>query len=558
MLTATVLDRRQTSFQLRWPAPAATGGGAVAGYDVRVARVPITGTNFDDTTMTKAVTYTGTPAAPGTADGMVVSSLNIEQDYYFAVVGKDSGGTRGTIMATTTPAAAAFMTTVLAGAGTDGIGIDVDGSGDFGGGANRSFTGDGYSDLIVGGTGGVHVYVFFGSATGYSATPSITFTGTATNFGQAVLNAGDLDGDGLDDIAISSPSDGNGRIFVFSRKNPPASWGTTNTWPAALMDTQATYTLTADTTFAGGANSIFRRSVARLGNFDGTGASDIAIGFRLHSSSLGAVVIVKGSSSFASGTIPDSTGANTIEIDGMATSGQLGIALVGIGQFFASAGPALLVSAPQASAVYAFRGQAPTGPLSTANADDSAVQTPTSDQYGINLGYLGPLGGSPGALTVASTMGKYVDVHLGTASSGPLLGPAGGAPSPSVRFGDGQSGNSFGIINLGGGIRGTSTSVSFIGGDNVPDLVLAGQGETANPLYIVNGASLSTMSGSVDVSLAPTAVVPAILKVANKLPSPWGGHGASSLIVDSNKDGYADFAIGESAFGAAGRVVVFY
>src|SRR5262245_8574226 len=101
-LTATVLDRRQTSFQLRWPAPAATGGGPVAGYDIRVAKVPITATNFDDTTVTRTVTFTGTPAAPGAADAVVVSGLNIEQDYYFAVVGKDTGGTRGTIMATTT------------------------------------------------------------------------------------------------------------------------------------------------------------------------------------------------------------------------------------------------------------------------------------------------------------------------------------------------------------------------------------------------------------------------------------------------------------------------
>ena len=112
------------------------------------------------------------------------------------------------------------MTTVLSGVGTDGIGIDVDGSGDYGG-PSTGFVADGYSDLIVGGTGGTRVYIFFGSATGYSTTPSVTITGTVANFGQAVVNAGDLDGDGLDDIAIASPSDGSGRVFIFSRKNPP-------------------------------------------------------------------------------------------------------------------------------------------------------------------------------------------------------------------------------------------------------------------------------------------------------------------------------------------------
>jgi hypothetical protein len=555
-LTAEVLDRRQTSFQLRWPAPAAGGGGAVASYDIRVAKVGITSANFDDPAVTRVVPWTGTPAAPGAAQAVVASGLNIEQPYYFAVAGKDAGGTRGTILATGTPVQATFLTTTLSGTGTDGIGLDIDGSGDFGG-AGRAFAADGYSDLIVGNTGGTRVYVYFGSASGYSTTPSITITGTLVNFGQAVVNAGDLDGDNLDDIAIASPGDGNGRVFIFSRKNPPASWGTTNSWPAALTEAQANYTLTADATFAGGANSIFRRAMTRLGNFDGTGTSDLAIGFRLRNAMVGGVVIVKGSATFASRTIPDAAGS-TIQIDGMVASGQLGISVVGIGQFFAGAGPALVVSAPMASAAYAFRGQAPAAALTTANADDSVVNTPTTEQYGINLGFLGPLGGSPGALTIASTMGKYVDVHLGTAASGPFLGAAGGAPSATVRLVNALSGNSFGLINLGGGIEGTSNVVSFIGGDNVPDLIVAGQSEADVPLYIVNGAAIPAMSGMVDVSAAQSAVVPSVVKVAGRLPTGFTAFATAAAIVDSNRDGYADFAVGESAFNAAGRVVVFY
>ncbi len=557
-LTVTVADRRQTSFQLVWPAPATAAGGAVAGYDIRVAKVAITAANIDDAAVTRMVAYTGTPRPPGQADGVIARDLNIEQDYFFAVVGKDGSGTRGTLMATTTPVAAAFVTTILPGTGTDGIGIDVNGSGDFGG-TNRSFTADGRSDLIVGGTGGTHVYLYFGTTTGYSTTPSVTFTGTASNFGQAVVDAGDMDGDGLDDIAIASPSDGGGKIFVFSRKNPPASWGTTGAWPVMLMDTQANYTFTVDATFAGGTASIFRRSLTPLGNFDGTGASDLAVGVRLHSTSLGSVVIIKGSSSLASLTIPDVSGAGTIQIDGIVASAQFGMSVLGIGQFFpAPAGPALVVSAPPAGAVYAFRGQAPTAVLTAGSADDSVVAAASADQYGVNLGFLGALGGSPGALTIASTAGKYVDVHLGTAAAGPLLGAAGGAPAATVRFGNSASGNSFGIVNLGGGIKGTARTASLIGGDAVSDLVVAGLGEAGVPIYIVNGATLSTMSGNVDVAVAQAAVVSPIVKIANRLPSPWSGHAGAAMIIDSNSDGYADFAIGESAFGVAGRVVVFH
>jgi Fibronectin type III domain len=555
-LTAAVLDRRQTSFQLSWTAPG-DNGARVSGYDVRYARIPITAGNFDDTSVTAAVPYSGQPAAPGQPDGIAVSNLFIETDYYFAIRARDAAGNTSSHVPTPSATRANFLTTVLTGVGTDGLGIDLDGSGDFGGPGN-SFTPDGYSDLIVGGTGGTHVYVFFGSAAGYSTTPSITLTGTVANFGRAVVNAGDLDGDGLDDIAVASPNDGNGRVFVFSRKNPPASWGTTTTWPTALMDTQATYTFTADPTFAGGANSIFRSSMARLGNFDGTGAEDLAVGFRLHNGNLGGVVIIKGSASLASMTIPDPAATNTIQIEGTVASGQLGISLVGIGQFFPSpAGPGLVIGAPIARAVYAFRGQAPaSGMLTTAAADDSVIGA-AADQYGINLSFLGPLGG-PGSVTVASTMGKYVDVHLGTSTAGPLLGPAGGAPAASVRFVDAASGNSFGVVNIGGGVKGTSQSVSLIGGDNTPDLVMAGQAETSNALYIVSGAAIGSMSGSFDVSVGQGGITSPVVKVPSRIPSPWSGYAGSSLIIKSNNDVYSDFAIGESAFGAAGRVIVLY
>ena len=551
------MDRRQTSFELTWPAPETSTGGTVAGYDIRVARVPITAANFDDATATLSVTYTGVPAAPGKVDGMVVKNLAIEEGYYFAIVGKDGSGTRGTIMATTTAVQAQFLTTTLSGTGTDGVGQDLDGSGDFGTAGSRSFTADGFSDLIVGADNGTHVYIYFGSATGYSSTPSITITGTVADFGQAVVNAGDLDGDGLADIAIASPKDGGGgKVYVFSRKNPPSSWGTTGSWPANLTDTQANYTLTADATFAGGTGSIRAVGMARLGNFDGAGSDDLAVGFDLANSTMGSLLIVKGSASFASETIP---GSGTIEIDGTVAAGFFGYKTIGIGQFFGSpSGPALVTAAAGASAIYAFAGQAPTGVLTASAANDSTVAA-AADFYGYDLGFLGSIGG-PGAVTVASTSATppYVDVNLGTVGTGPFLGTSGSAPAPTVRLEDSAAGNSFGAVNLGGGIKGTSQGVSFIGGDTVPDLVVAGQAEVGLPIYIVNGAEISAMSGIVDVSAAQTAVVPPIVKAPNHLPTDWVGAGGMSLIIDSNKDGYADFALGEFAPAKPGRVVVFY
>ena len=83
--SAAVSDRRNSSFRLSWTAPATFWNGAVSGYLIRYARVPITTTNFDQATVTASYTYTGAPAAPGVADGATITGLNIETDYYFAV-----------------------------------------------------------------------------------------------------------------------------------------------------------------------------------------------------------------------------------------------------------------------------------------------------------------------------------------------------------------------------------------------------------------------------------------------------------------------------------------
>ncbi len=555
-LMATVSNRRATSMLLTWTAPADAGGGDVTSYQVRYARVPITSANFDDAAVTTAVTYMGNPSTAGQPDQAPVNGLYIETDYYFAVAAVDGAGNESPPTPTTTATRAEFLTTVLTGAAGDRLGRDMD-SGDFGRPAGLTFAPDGFSDLLIGGQGSTrHVLIYFGSASGYSATPSITITGTVGNFGSAVANAGDIDGDGLDDIAVASRLDGNGKVFIFSRKSPPASWGTTNAWPANLTDAQANYVISADTTLTLGAMDI--RNLARLGNFDGSGFDDLAISFDGANALLGAIFIVKGSSSFASVTIPNTAAA--IRIDGSVAGGVFGAANLGLGPFFQSSGggPGLITSAVNASAVYAFAGQAPAGAISASSANDSATAA-LADRYGTTLGLLGPLGVSPAAISIGSPVaaGGYLDVHIGTAATGPILGVPTGTPSASVRFV--ATGNGFGGVNIGGGIRGTAQVASVVGNDAVGDLVIAGNAEAGMPIYIVDGARLSSMSGTVNVSSPPASLSPFILRVPGKLPSGWANASLGALVPDCNGDGHGDFAIAESVGAAlAGRVVVFY
>lgn len=552
-LTASVSNRRGSSFLLGWTAPATSWNAPVSSYEVRFARTPITAANFDDTSMVSSAPFAGTPSAPGQSDGVIVKGLDIETDYYFAVAAVDAWGNRGPISATVAPERAVFNVTVLSGMGTDNSGYDLNGAADLGTAGTRAFQPDGLSDLIVGATAAQRVYVFFGTAAGYSTTPSITITGAFTGFGRSVVDAGDLDGDGLDDLAISSPNDNGGRIYIFSRKNPPASWGTTSSWPATLTDTQANYVISSTGLLA---SSLAGRGLARVGDFDGAGSDDLAIGYSGANSGQGSVVIVKGGASFASRTLPDTT--NAIQIDGVAPAGAFGVALLGIGKFEPSAGTTLIVTASLEGTSYAFGGHAPAGGVMTAAAADDSTVGSGTDRYGTPIAYLGPLGASPGAFALTSLPGQYVNLELGTAASGPFVGAAGSAPAPSVHFVNGMAGNSFGVIAIGGGVKGTSQVKSFIG-DAQPDLILGEQGESGFPMYIINGSALTTLSGTVDVSAPIMATIPGIVKVSGKLPADWAtGFTTGALVSDLDGDGYGDFAIGEASSAKPGRVAVFY
>ncbi len=123
--------------------------------------------------------------------------------------------------------------------------------------AAGDLNGDGYSDLAVSavaaGAGAGQVYVFLGSASGPATPPAVTLTGpdgARGNFGAGLAIGWDLTGDGYADLAIgaSGVDSGVGRVYV----HPGNASGIGST-PAA--------------TFTGldGASSGFGASVARAG-----------------------------------------------------------------------------------------------------------------------------------------------------------------------------------------------------------------------------------------------------------------------------------------------------
>ena len=158
--------------------------------------------------------------------------------------------------------------------------------------------------------------------------PASSFTGDATttaSFGRGVAYIGDIDKDGRPDIAISDRGT-PAHIYIYKGRA---------TWPAAMANTDADYVITVDATYN---SSILGASMARLGDFNGDGTDDFALGAPLVRR--GAAAGGSSSSSerpgFANITLPDATNSLVIDADPAITNPQFGYRVVGLGHFYSA------------------------------------------------------------------------------------------------------------------------------------------------------------------------------------------------------------------------------
>jgi hypothetical protein len=538
MLMASITDRRQVSVQLVWPVPS----GGVAGYQIRYAKVPITATNFGDTTVTTNVPFTGTPAPPGTGDGLLVKNLYVETDYYFGVQGVNgTGGAVGALMTTATATRSKFQTSILTSpSGTNQLfGAVIDGSGDV--------NGDGLSDVLIGTSNDTHAYLYLG-ATGFSPNvPAVTFTGANPSFGANVKMIGDIDKDGLEDLAISDST--ANRVLIYKGRT---------TWPATLTDsaTDASYIITTDATWAA---SGFGLSMAGLGDFNGDGTDDFAIGAPGFNASVGRVAVIYGRTGFTSFGLPDTTRSLEIGGDPALNRTQFGLAVAGLGHFYTPTGTTLVVSGPGVGAatstsnnegrIYGFHGRGPGAAIDATAADNNLVGPGKGAKIGQILVNLGPLvnatpslgtGNTADTLTLPGMTGSAF-VFSGTTTTGPFA-------TKLVVFQTG--GTAPGQVIFGGSVSGSDKVVSMIGGDAKADLGLTGLSATS--VDIVDGNHIAALTSPADLKAAADVHVP--------LPTGWmaTAAGAASLIPDVNGDGYPDFAMGDQFGAVPGRVAVFW
>ena len=525
--------RRQTTFHLGWTAPS-DGGSAVATYDVRISKgAPITDANFD---AQQTVAYSGAPAAVGASDGVDATGRLIETNYYFAAAAIDKGGNRGPI-AVAGPTAAHFNATILSNnIPAEMFGFTVDGS--------TSLDGDQYSDLVVGGFNSQTVNIYMGSSTGYPSTPTSKIVGSTLGFGSSAAIVGDIDSDGLPDLAVGSPNSGNGTVFIFKGRHP---------WPGSLQQSAADYVIQAGTGFEASTNGA---ALAAAGDYNADGIDDIAIGAPAYDGFIGRVSVVFG---VAQGqpfgtlgvvSLPADYGTKAVQITGL--GGAFGQPLISLGHFYSGGGSTLAASAPGANgAVYAFHGLV--GGATVTAAEDTFVGPVVNGKAGIGLAALGGGGvlplvavGSPGYFT--NPPAGRVDIFAGDATNGPFSGAhAIYTDSRATAVGD-----SFGAMAIGGRFA-NGTTTSFLG-DSAPDVVLGARNEAggATSIYFLTGQNAITVGTRDIVSAADVSYL---------MPSDWVGCSfLSGAIRDADADGYGDIAIGEwkPAIGFNGRVLVLW
>jgi hypothetical protein len=525
--------RRQTTFHLAWAAPD-DHGSAVTTYDVRIAKgTAITAANFD---AQERVLYTAAPSAAGAVDGLDTPNRLIENDYYFAAAAIDKGGNRGPL-AFAGPTAAHFNSTVLStGVAGEMYGYTVDGS--------TSLDGDAYSDLVVGAYNSNTVYIYMGSATGYPTSPTATIAGSTTGFGRSATIIGDIDSDGLPDLAIGSPLDGSGTVYIFKGRHP---------WPTSLQQSNADYVVQTGGAFAGSFNGF---TIARLGDFNGDSIDDFAVAAPFYGSgSLGRVSIVYGvpaGTAFGAVSLPTDYGTRALEIDNSGGT-NFGQTLVGLGRYYANGGSTLVAGAPgSAGSVFAYHGLA--GQVSPVSMPNQSFAGPNAGgRTGFGLAFLGG-GASLAVVGVGSPASDsnppigQVDLFAGDAAIGPFNGAHAiytdsRATSPQDAFG----------VMVAGGAYANGASTSILG-DSAPDVVLGGlrEGGAATHIYMLTGQNAMT-SGTRDIVSAAD--------VSYQMPLGWQGCSQfSGSIKDANGDSYGDLAIGEwrRTSGYNGQVLVLW
>ena len=327
----------------------------------------ITGVSAGDR-LGQALSYGGNITGSSTPDFVLGSRWNGSENgavYVFAGSNSLSGA-----------ASASSADVTITGTGSERFGFSVAGGTSMLGGINADFNGDGNDDLLVGApnadVGGSAIgsaYVFYGPLTAdtTSASASAVFTGqfgqdastpsnhNAVNTGYAVAFVGDINNDGIGDIAIGDPSkknsgSTNGEAYlIFGRADTFDGGGAqlTSEYEGVTSLNEASWRaqLGREILSDGTGREQMGAAIDAIGDVNGDGIDDLAVGaYRWDQSSSnpnqnnGAVFVWYGGTNLVALDqllVSHSGGSNTADftVVGSTAGDQIGRSLSGAGDF---------------------------------------------------------------------------------------------------------------------------------------------------------------------------------------------------------------------------------
>ncbi|GAB5536793.1 MAG: hypothetical protein Rubg2KO_30420 [Rubricoccaceae bacterium] len=364
--------------------------------------------------------------------------------------------------------------------------------------------GDGYDDLIVGaplndagGSDAGRAYVYY-SGPAADAIPDLTLTGEAAsyNFGTSVSSAGDLNGDGYADVIVGAPDVSSGRAYVYFGG------------PAADA--------TADLTLMGAAlGDKLGSSVSSAGDINADGYGDIIVGASSAASGVGQAYVYFG------GPTADATADLTLT--GEAAGDRFGGSVASAGDVNGDGYGDVIVGAyrnntggSDAGRAYVYFGGPDPSDFGATTADLAFTGLAQNDNFGTSVSSAGDVNSD-----------GYADVLVGAS-----LNDAGGlnAGSATLYLGGATPNATADLTLIGSGGYNFGFSVSSAGdvnGDGFADFIVGAL--NVGQAYVYFGG--------------PTADATADLTLTGKATGDAFGSSVSSA-GDTNGDGRADVMVG--------------